>query len=229
MTVSSSSKKEAFLSLCIQHRILRFGQFTLKSGRISPYFFNAGLFNDAKLLTALAAGYADVIAEQLPEIGNQPMLYGPAYKGIPLAAATAMQLLTRHQINLPYAFNRKEAKDHGEGGLIVGAPLAGDVIVIDDVITAGTSINESAEIITAAGARIAAVTIALDRQEVATGSSLSAVQEVEQRLKCPVYSIVNLDDLVTHLEESNGEIADVTNHTAYVVAYRTAYGIQKNG
>ncbi len=224
MTEIAPPSSHSFLSLCIAHNILRFGEFTLKSGRISPYFFNAGLFNDGKLLTALSASYADLIAEKLPSIGSNPMLYGPAYKGIPLAAATSIQLQSRHQINIPFAFNRKEAKDHGEGGLIVGAPLAGNVIVIDDVITAGTSINESAEIIATTKAKLAAVVIAIDRQEVAAGSKLSAVQEVEQRLDCPVYSIANLDDLVAHLQDNAVELSEIKNHTAAVVEYRNNYG-----
>ncbi|MBX2869210.1 MAG: orotate phosphoribosyltransferase [Acidiferrobacterales bacterium] len=225
MTSISSPIKHDFLSLCIHHNILRFGEFKLKSGRVSPYFFNAGLFDNGELLTALSAGYADLIASILPNIGTEPMLYGPAYKGIPLAAATVMQLHSRHQINLPYAFNRKEAKDHGEGGVIVGAPLKGDIIVIDDVITAGTSINESAGIIKSAGARLAAVAIALDRQEVATGSQRSAVQEVEARLGCPVHSIVNLDDLIAHLQSHNDTGSDRTEFVAAVVAYRSEFGI----
>jgi len=224
MATHPPTSPNAFLSLCIDHDILSFGEFTLKSGRVSPYFFNAGLFNDGKLLTALSANYADLIAAMLPSTGANPMLYGPAYKGIPLAAATAIQLQSRHQINLPYAFNRKEAKDHGEGGLIVGAPLAGNVIVIDDVITAGTSINESAEIISAAEAKLAAVVIAIDRQEVAVGSNLSAVQEVENRLDCPVYAIANLDDLVIHLQQNNKESTEINKHTEAVVDYRNKYG-----
>ena len=227
MTSISDSSKHDFLSLCIRHNILRFGEFELKSGRVSPYFFNAGLFNDGELLTALSAGYADLIASILPSLGPNPMLYGPAYKGIPLAAATAMQLHARHQVNLPYAFNRKEAKDHGEGGIIVGAPLKEDVIVIDDVITAGTSINESAEIIRDANARLAAVAIALDRQEVATGSSHSAVQEVETRLGCPVHAIVNLNDLIDHLQNHNDTESAGAEFASAVVAYRAKYGIQE--
>jgi len=195
MTTITPSFSNSFLSLCIDHNILKFGEFTLKSGRVSPYFFNAGLFNDGKLLTALSASFADLIA-------------------------------SRHKINLPYSFNRKEAKDHGEGGLIVGAPLTGNVIVIDDVITAGTSVNESAEIIAAAKAKLAAVVIAIDRQEVAVGSKRSAVQEVEKQLDCPVYAIANLDDLVRHLQDSNNQSTKLKNHTSAVINYRHTYGIQ---
>ena len=218
------STKQAFIDLCIHANILRFGEFELKSGRLSPYFFNAGLFNDGRLLTELANGYADVVHANLAEIGPEPMLYGPAYKGIPLAAATSIQLVQRHRTNLPYAFNRKEAKDHGEGGVVVGSELIGDVIIIDDVITAGTSVNESAAIIQAAGARVAAVIIALDRQEVAGGSDRSAVQQVENALGAPVYSIISLDDLIDHLEHSEAA-GEAAKYASSVVAYRDRYGV----
>ena len=191
--------KSQFLEVCLQHGVLRFGEFKLKSGRISPYFFNAGLFNDGNLLREVGTAYAHLLFES---IKTQYMLYGPAYKGIPLASVTALQLSALHGQSVSYAFNRKEEKDHGEGGTIVGAPLQGDVVVIDDVITAGTSVRESVEIIRHNQARMAAVVIALDRQEVAPDSELSAVQEVEQVLAVPVYSILKLSDLISHLENN---------------------------
>jgi len=212
--------KHSFIKLCIQHEILRFGEFKLKSGRISPYFFNAGLFKDGMLLAELASSYAALIARQFSDSVENIMLYGPAYKGIPLAAATVVQLANQHGINLPYAFNRKEEKDHGEGGNIVGAPLQGDVIIIDDVITAGTSVKESVDIIRAAGASPCAVVIALDRQEVAGDNKLSAVQAVEQSLDIPVHAIIRLEDLIEHLKNDpvNQDYVDT------VVAYRNQYG-----
>ncbi len=185
--------KNAFLQLIISNQILRFGEFTLKSGRVSPYFFNAGLFNTGTLLADLAGYYAKCI---MANIEGDFVLYGPAYKGIPLVAATAVQLKQNEGRNVAYAFNRKEAKDHGEGGLIVGAALEGNVVIIDDVITAGTSIRESVEIIEAAGAKVKAVVIAVDRQEKAGDQSLSAVQSVTQQYGVPVYSVVALDDIV---------------------------------
>ncbi len=211
--------KQAFITLCIDNRILRFGEFRLKSGRISPYFFNAGLFNNGHLLGQLSAYYADLVAEQL-----QPpyMLYGPAYKGIPLATATAIQLASNHGVNIEYAFNRKETKDHGEGGKIIGAPLKGNVVIIDDVITAGTSIRESVEIIESAGAKPAAVIIALDRQEIADNDSLSAVQSVQKNLEIPVYSIVKLDDLISHLQQDPAS----KQHADAAISYRNEYGSQ---
>ncbi len=209
--------KQTFITLCIDNQILRFGEFELKSGRISPYFFNAGLFNNGQLLEQLSKSYAALIADR---IDQEFMIYGPAYKGIPLAAATAIALSTTHNINVDYAFNRKEAKDHGEGGSIVGAPLAGNVIVIDDVITAGTSINESTGVIRSAGATLLAVVIALDRQEVAGESGMSAVQSVQQQLHVPVYSIIELADLVVHLEQDPAN----QQHAQAVSAYRDRYG-----
>ncbi|MCC5809103.1 MAG: orotate phosphoribosyltransferase [Ectothiorhodospiraceae bacterium] len=190
--------KRAFIEFALQREVLRFGSFTLKSGRQSPYFFNAGLFNTGSALAALGRYYARAIIES--GLGFD-MLYGPAYKGIPLAAATAVALAEHHDRDLPYAFNRKEAKDHGEGGVIVGAPLAGRVLVIDDVISAGTSVRESVQLINAAGASLAGVAIALDRKERGTGET-SAVQQVERELRVPVIPVVDLDDLVQWLEDS---------------------------
>lgn len=186
------SYKQEFLELAIELGVLRFGQFTLKSGRVSPYFFNAGLFNTGAALAKLGRFYARAIVESAVAYD---MLFGPAYKGIPLAAAAAIALAEHHGFNVPYAFNRKEAKIHGEGGNVIGARLSGRVLIVDDVITAGTAIRESLEIIAAAGAHPCGVVIALDRQERGTGR-LSAVQEVEQNLSLPVISLVGLDDLL---------------------------------
>ncbi|RNE92281.1 MULTISPECIES: orotate phosphoribosyltransferase [unclassified Marichromatium] len=195
---------------------LRFGEFTLKSGRQSPYFFNAGLFDTGVRLARLGEAFAQRIVDAGVEFD---VLYGPAYKGIPLAATTAIALATKHDRDQPYAFNRKEAKDHGEGGIIVGSPLRGRVLIIDDVITAGTSVRESVEIIRAAGAEPAGVVIALDRQE--RGRDVrSAVQEVEETYAMPVYSVVTLDDLIAFL----GERPEADAMAAAVRDYRARYG-----
>ena len=213
--------QHTFIDLCIEHEILRFGEFQLKSGRISPYFFNAGLFQDGQLLNELSHYYAGVINEQ---VDFPFMLYGPAYKGIPLAAATAMQLAASHQQNVGFAYNRKETKDHGEGGLIVGAPLKGNVLIIDDVITAGTSIKESIDIIHDAGATPAGVVIALDRQESAGDDGLSAVQNVYQKWGIPVISIVKLADLIQHLQHTQ----DSEKVAKQIENYRDKYGCVTN-
>jgi orotate phosphoribosyltransferase len=206
-----------FLSFAIDTGVLRFGEFTLKSGRKSPYFFNAGLFNSGSRLARLGRFYAAaIVAADI----RFDVLFGPAYKGIPLAAATAIALADQHGRDLPYCFNRKEAKAHGEGGNLVGAPLRGRVLIIDDVITAGTAIRESLEIIRAAGAQPAGVVIALNRQERGTGAR-SAIQEVEQDLGIPVLSIVTLDDLVEYLETQPDHAAQV----AAIRAYRSEYGV----
>ena len=210
--------KRRFFELALSKGNLRFGSFTLKSGRISPYFFNAGGFDDGASLAALADCYADAIAGSGLAFD---MLFGPAYKGIPLAAATAIALHTRHARNVPYAFNRKEAKDHGEGGIIVGAPLQDRVLVIDDVISAGTSMRESIGIITAAGARPAGIAIALDRQERGAGNR-SAAQEVEQEHGIPCVSIAGLDDLLQFLEASDSPGVNIDA----IHRYRERYGIQ---
>ncbi len=211
---------QSFLELIIKNQILRFGEFTLKSGRISPYFFNAGLFNTGELLAELTAQYADLIHSSL---ADDFVLYGPAYKGIPLAAATAVQLSAHHGRNINYAYNRKEAKDHGEGGVVVGAELKGDVVIIDDVITAGTSIRESVDLIRDAGANPKAVVIAVDRQERAGEARISAVQEVEQRYGMPVYSIVNLDAIVSYATSTETTLIP---NVDVVVAYREKYGVR---
>ncbi|MGE0082767.1 MAG: orotate phosphoribosyltransferase [Thiohalomonadaceae bacterium] len=206
-----------FLEFAISRGVLRFGQFTLKSGRVSPYFFNAGLFNSGAALARLGRYYAAAIANSGLAFD---VLFGPAYKGIPLASAAAIALAEHHDRDLPYCFNRKEAKDHGEGGNIVGAPLAGRVLIVDDVITAGTAIRESMALIEATGARAVGVVIALDRQERGTGE-LSAIQEVERNYGLKVVSIVTLADLITYLEEQ-GRTAEVEA----IRAYRAQYGIQ---
>lgn len=207
-----------FLEFAIDCQALRFGEFTLKSGRISPYFFNTGLFNTGAKLTRLGQFYARAILES--GIGFD-MLYGPAYKGIPLACATAMALAKLGDKDVPYAFNRKEVKRHGEGGVIVGHPLQGRVLIIDDVISAGISVRESVQIIQTAGAQPVGVAIALDRQERGEGT-LSAVQEVERELGLRVISIASLQTLLTYLEQKNGgrRYLDAIN------AYRRQYGTQ---
>ncbi|KZX81244.1 orotate phosphoribosyltransferase, partial [Oleiphilus sp. HI0009] len=181
-----------FIEFALQKNVLKFGEFTLKSGRVSPYFFNAGLFDDGLSLAKLGEFYAQTLYDASADFD---VLFGPAYKGIPLGAATAVQLSSLFQDNRPFAFNRKEAKDHGEGGTIVGASLTGKVMIIDDVITAGTAIREVIQIIKAAGAEPAGVIIALDRQEKGQGE-LSAIQEVERDFNIPVLSIVNMDHIL---------------------------------
>ena len=209
--------KKEFLDLALELGVLRFGEFTLKSGRKSPYFFNAGLFNTGRALDSLGRYYARAIAESGQKFD---MLFGPAYKGIPLAALTAAALYREHGMNVPYAFNRKEAKAHGEGGNLVGAPLMGRVLIVDDVITAGTAIRESVELIRANGATAAGVAIALDRQERGQGE-LSAVQEAEADLGLTVTRIVGLSDLVGYLQGDDDREAQLRS----VTAYQERYGI----
>ncbi|MBU1192118.1 MAG: orotate phosphoribosyltransferase [Gammaproteobacteria bacterium] len=206
-----------FLTFAIETHVLRFGEFTLKSGRKSPYFFNAGLFNTGSCLARLGRFYAAAIVASGIEFD---VLFGPAYKGIPLAAATAVALADHHGRDVPYCFNRKEAKAHGEGGNLVGAPLQGRVLIIDDVITAGTAIRESLDIIRAAGATAAGVIIALNRQERGKGER-SAIQEVEQDMGIPVMSIAALDQLVEFLEAK----PDQATQVAAIRAYRAEYGV----
>jgi orotate phosphoribosyltransferase len=206
----------SFIDLCLRLGVLRFGEFKLKSGRLSPYFFNAGSFNTGGGLAELGRHYADAIHESAWPFD---VLFGPAYKGIPLVAAASIALADRHGRDAPWAFNRKEAKDHGEGGSIVGTPLRGRVLIIDDVITAGTAIREAVDIITAAGAQPVGVVLALDRQERGTGH-LSAVQEVEQTLRLPVTSILKLDDLIEYLERAGN-----ASQLAATRAYRAQYGV----
>jgi orotate phosphoribosyltransferase len=210
------SYKNEFIELCVELGVLKFGGFKLKSGRESPYFFNAGLFGTGAAIAALGRAYSDAaIASNL----TFDMLFGPAYKGIPLVTAAAAALADRHGLDPPFAFNRKESKDHGEGGLIVGSPLEGSVLIVDDVITAGTAIRESIEIIRAAGAHPAGVLLALDREERGSVSPLSAVQEVREQFGIPVVSVINLSDLMHHMREE-GRMADL----ASMQAYRDRYG-----
>lgn len=210
--------KHAFIELALARGALKFGRFTLKSGRESPYFFNAGLFNTGAALAELGACYADAIVAAGLEFD---VLFGPAYKGIPLATAAAVALAERHGRDVPWCFNRKEAKDHGEGGNLVGAPLQGRILVIDDVITAGTAIRESIGIIHNAGAKPCGVVLALDRQERGQGER-SAVQEVEQDMGLPVSSIITLGDLLADL--AGRQDADAAQLDA-LRAYRERYGV----
>ncbi len=209
--------KKEFIDLSLALGVLRFGEFTLKSGRVSPYFFNAGLFNTGYAAAKLGRFYAAAVAESKIKFD---MIFGPAYKGIPLVALSAAALAEHHGIDVAYAFNRKEAKAHGEGGSIVGAALQGKVLIIDDVITAGTAVREAYRIIVAAGAEIAGLMISLDRQERGQGP-LSAVQELRASLGIPVVSIVQLGDLVETLEESNEYAAFLEP----VLTYRRKYGV----
>jgi len=209
--------KNEFIELCLRLGVLRFGEFKLKSGRLSPYFFNAGLFNTGEAIAAVGRAYADALAQSGLTFD---MLFGPAYKGIPLVTAAAAALADRHARSLPFAFNRKEAKDHGEGGRLVGSPLAGRVLIVDDVITAGTAIRESIEIIRAAGASPAGVLLALDRQERGAEGALSAVQEVGVQYGIPVVAILSLSDLIAHMRLVGGEL-----ELSGMEAYRNRYGV----
>jgi len=209
--------KAEFIELAMQAGVLKLGEFELKSGRISPYFFNSGLFNTGGDAAKLGRYYALAAAQSGIDFD---LLFGPAYKGIPLVTLAAASLADEHGRDLPFSFNRKEAKDHGEGGTIVGAPLNGKVLIVDDVITAGTAIRESVEIIRAAGAEPAGILIALDRQERGTGE-LSAVQEVEQSIGVPVCAIIQLADLIEWLQ-NNGDNAETLDS---VKKYRDTYGI----
>jgi len=205
-----------FVDFTLETGVLKFGEFTLKSGRISPYFFNAGLFNAGSHLSQLGNFYAQAIEASNLQFD---VLFGPAYKGIPLAAATAIALNDNFNRNVPYSFNRKEAKDHGEGGSIVGHPLEGDILIIDDVITAGTAIREAQDIINANDANTKGVIVALDRQEKGKGE-LSAIQEVEQIFGIRVLSIINLSHIIEHLKASKNK--DVVSR---IESYRSQYGI----
>ena len=209
--------KRSFIELDIKYQVLRFGEFTLKSGRVSPYFFNAGLFNSGYALAELGSCYAQTIIEN--DI-DYDVLFGPAYKGIPLVAAIAYALSVNHDIDKPYAFNRKEAKDHGEGGLIVGAELNGKVLIVDDVITAGTAIREAVDIIQAEGAITSAVLIALDRQEKGQGE-LSAIQEVRHDYGIEVFSIITMADLIDYLAGESSFGQDLVA----MEGYRSQYGV----
>jgi orotate phosphoribosyltransferase len=220
---SNNSNQDNFIRFALEAKVLSFGEFKTKAGRLSPYFFNAGGFNDGARLSSLGRYYAKALQESKISFD---MLYGPAYKGITLAAATAIALAD-NGLNVPFAYNRKEAKDHGEGGTLVGAPVKGKVVIVDDVISAGTSVRESVDLIRSAGAEPAAVLIALDRME-RSGNAIeigekSAVQDVEQEFGLPVIAIANLADLMTFLTASSN--TELTNYLPAVKAYRDKYGI----
>lgn len=206
-----------FIEFALSKEVLKFGEFTLKSGRTSPYFFNAGLFNSGADLARLGRYYAAALQDSKIEFD---VLFGPAYKGIPIATATAISLFEQHQKDVPYCFNRKEKKDHGEGGNLVGAALNGRIMLVDDVITAGTAIRESMDIVETNGASLAGVLIALDRQEKGRGE-LSAIQEVERDYNAQVVAIVTLNDLISYLAEQPGQ----QDNLEKVSAYRAQYGI----
>ncbi len=220
---SKNSNQDNFIRFALEANVLSFGEFKTKAGRLSPYFFNAGGFNDGARLSALGRYYAKALQDSKIDFD---MIFGPAYKGITLAAATAIALADEGR-NVPYAYNRKEAKDHGEGGFLVGAPMKGKVVIVDDVISAGTSVRESVDLIRAAGAEPAAVLIALDRMERSgTATEIgekSAVQAVEQEFGLPVIAIANLADLMFFLSASSD--AELTKYLPAVTAYREKYGI----
>ena len=209
--------QKEFIEFALEKQVLKFGEFTLKSGRTSPYFFNAGLFNTGRDLARLGRFYAAALEDAGIEYD---LLFGPAYKGIPIATTTAVALADHYNKDVPYCFNRKEAKTHGEGGNLVGSPLEGRIMLVDDVITAGTAIRESMEIIAAAGADLSGVLIALDRQEKGK-AELSAIQEVERDFCTQVVSIVKLADLITYLEEQGS----MGEHLDTIKAYRDQYGV----
>ena len=206
-----------FIEFALEKQVLKFGEFTLKSGRKSPYFFNAGLFNSGRDLAKLGRYYAAALVDRGISYN---VLFGPAYKGNPIASATAVQLAELHDQDVPWCFNRKEAKDHGEGGNLVGSPLKGRIMLVDDVITAGTAIRESMDLIHANGAELAGVLIALDRQEKGKGE-LSAIQEVQRDYNAPVIAIITLGDLISYLETQ----PEMAAHLEKVKEYRASYGV----
>ena len=210
-----------FIEFALRKQVLRFGEFTLKSGRKSPYFFNAGLFNTGRDLAQLGRFYAAALNESGVEFD---LLFGPAYKGIPIATTTAVALADHYDRDVPYCFNRKEAKTHGEGGNLVGSALQGRVMLVDDVITAGTAIRESMEIIAANQASLAGVMIALNRMERGQGE-LSAIQEVERDYGCQVIAIITLNDLISYFEEQVASQPELAPHLDAVRAYRAEYGV----
>ena len=213
-----TARESEFLKFAIDVGVLRFGEFTLKSGRVSPYFFDAGLFNTGALLARLAQFYAATLAAAEPE---DFMLFGPAYKGIPLATATAAALAEHHDRNVPFAFNRKEVKDHGEGGQIVGAKISGRIVIIDDVVTAGTSVGEAIKIIETAGAQPAALVIALDREEKIGENGRSTIQDVHDRFGLTVHAIARFSKLIEYLRRT----PNLNNQVGALEAYRDRYGI----
>lgn len=209
--------KQEFIQFCLSRNVLKFGEFTLKSGRISPYFFNAGLFNTGKDLAKLGEFYAQAIQAKGIKFD---VLFGPAYKGIPIATTVAVALANQFDVDKPCCFNRKEAKDHGEGGNLIGSELKGDILLVDDVITAGTAIRESMAIIQANQANLAGVLIALNRKERGKGE-LSAIQEVERDYQCDVFSIIDFDDLLHFIEQS----PQYSPYLPQMQAYRAEYGV----
>jgi len=212
--------QQRFIEFAIRQEILQFGQFTLKSGRSSPYFFNAGLFNTGKSLGFLGASFAAAIRDRAPDFD---LLFGPAYKGIPLVSVTAAALAQEYGVNKPWCFNRKEAKTHNERGITVGAPLKGDVLIIDDVITAGTAIREVIGLLREHEARAVGILVALDRQEKGNGE-LSAIQEIERDFNIPVISIINLQQIIDYLQAENDLI--LSEHIGAIQAYRDTYGVK---
>ena len=213
-----SQAQSQFIKLCIASEILVFGDFTLKSGRISPYFFNAGKFSNGYLLGQLASHLGSLI---IRELGTDFMLFGPAYKGIPIAAATAINISEHSGTAIRYAYNRKETKDHGEGGNTVGAPISGHIVILDDVITAGTSAYESLEVIEQAGATLCAIVTILDRQEKTENAPLSTAQILRDKLNVPVLSLIKLDDLVEYIETDQS----LKGHLEAMNRYRDQYGV----
>ena len=211
--------QKAFIEFVIEHEILRFGSFTLKSGRISPYFFNAGLFNTGAALNFIGSSYATALANANVEYD---LLFGPAYKGIPLVSVTAAALTQQHGIDKPYCFNRKEAKDHGEGGLTVGASLQGRALIVDDVITAGTAVREVMDLFERTGTTPAGILVALDRQERGTGTK-SAIQEIEEEYKIPVLSIISLEQIVNYLRDQKDPA--LASNLEAVQKYREEFGV----
>ena len=209
--------KQKFIEMSIQIGALKFGEFELKSGRVSPYFFNMGLFSTGQTLKNIGDFYASALEESNIEFD---MLFGPAYKGIPLASVMSASLFMNHDKDVPFVYNRKEKKDHGEGGRIVGPPLSGKIVIVDDVITAGTAIKEASQIIRETGAEISGIIIAIDRQEKGAGE-YSAVQEVSSKLGVPVISIVNLDQILAFVKNSSSELED---HVEAIESYRKEYG-----
>jgi orotate phosphoribosyltransferase len=223
MSVKREDQQLDFIEFALQAKVLSFGEFKTKAGRLSPYFFNAGLFNDGASLGRLGEFYANALLSSKIEFD---MLYGPAYKGITLAASTAIAL-ARSGRNIPFAYNRKEAKDHGEGGTLIGAPVSGQVVIVDDVISAGTSVRESVDLISASGAKPCAVLIALDRMEKSGNATeigqYSAVQSVGKEFGLPVISIANLDSVMNYLAQSHDE--QLQNYLPAVKSYRARYGV----
>ena len=207
-----------FIQFAIEKGVLQFGEFTLKSGRISPYFFNAGMFNDGHALEVLSKFYAQAIVDANIEFD---MLFGPAYKGIPLAAAVALTLAREHKRNVAYAFNRKEVKHYGDGGQIVGAPLSGKVLIVDDVITAGTAVNEAVEVISAMGGQVVGVVIAFDRQEQGEAEDISAAEEVEQRFGIKVIRVANASELIRFAESKQLYTKHLPKLREYLEKYKT--------